>query len=117
MEAQYATIVLYSVGNRVSAREHPLERSIREAAFVFLVAAADIGVIAGKPDLLEREIARIVTRGAAVGHAPFDAGKILSVLVDRDGVLGIRNIEVQVGVVEGMLPLGREVKCSKSFPE
>ena len=94
MEAQHAAIILYPVGNRVSARQHPLERSIREAAFVFLVAAADIGVIAGKPDLLEREIARVIVRGAAVGHAPFDAGKIPSVLIDRDGVLGIRNIAI-----------------------
>ena len=82
VKAQYTPVVLHPVGNCVGASKHPFEGGVRKSRFIFWVAAADVGVVPGKPDLLEGEVVEFVARGASVGNAPFDPGEILSVLID-----------------------------------
>lgn len=47
---------------------------------------------------------------AAVRDTPPDASEGRPVLVYRDGVLGMRNVDVEVRVIERMLPFIREVE-------
>jgi hypothetical protein len=70
IEAQNALIVFYSIRNDVRAGEHPFQSGVRETRLVFCVATTDIGVIAGKPDLLECKIVVFIPVGPPVGNPP-----------------------------------------------
>src|SRR5262245_15816593 len=72
--------------------EHPVERQIRQAPV--LVAAADVGVHAGEPYLLDGLIA------AAPRQVPNGGLKFLAMLVDGQRLAGVIDDAAQLGIVK-----------------
>ncbi len=61
--AQDARVKLQAIGDCYRPAQHPVERDIRQSAFVLAIAASDIRMISRKPHLLEPIDAVGITRG------------------------------------------------------
>src|SRR4029077_12481851 len=80
---------------------HPAERDVGETRLVFGIAAADVGMVPGKPYLVEPVGILVRTFGALVVDAtPDHPGKIGAVLVDRQRMTRVPDPGVEVVVVE-----------------
>ena len=53
IELDAETVGRRSVWKVLRRVHHPAKRDVRQAGFVLRVAAADVGVVVGKPDLLQ----------------------------------------------------------------
>jgi hypothetical protein len=80
---------------------HPTEREIGEPRLVLGIAAADIGMVPGKPHLVEPVGIFVRTfRALVVDVAPDHPGEISAVLVDGQRMTRVPDPGVEVVVVE-----------------
>src|SRR5690606_7469713 len=73
---------------------HPVERTIRQARLA--VAAADIAMGTGKPDLFQRS-------RPAGGLLPYGRQEALAEFVEGDGMAGVLEGRAKLGVVEAVI--------------
>src|SRR5262245_25778627 len=79
---------------------NPAESDIGQAGFVFRVAAADIGMVAGKPELLEPRTLRLGARWGIGVVYPGHSVEIRPALVQRERMPGIAHPGIEAAIEE-----------------